>query len=1127
MNGQEKVVQVANLMKEQHLGTVIITKDNCHYFQYKHLKSGGLFPEHKISKPHNLEFNPQHQYDAINTPNYICFQKMDSVSFDYMWTTDYILDLNQFQKVQLKDQYHSINQNPNVYLYENILDLQLSLGVIDDFEYGDDSYSQDPMFLGEDRLELFKIEQRLFHFNEEQKDRKEIFNSTNLKSTVHFLGLVNGQLKDYQTRDDFFFRHYPMLMDMKQEQISGLIKDLSLLKISTLMNHRFSEESQYMYFTKVTDSHTWMIFSEKRALFLGFVNKKNKQKLLKIKLRDLVQVNDEKYYFQLSDDLNQLFISSNGQGSIKILNDQSNSFVNAFGTANSQDLTKYSDLIKIFKFTGSQLISLAYRYNALYLEEYLYEPLSQSYEIVKSLDITYNTFSRLIDELEQDKNQANKVKNFDEDSSLIYKDQYLLINLKYEVQIYLVQDFKYLGALQFSRANFFDKFRISNNKDQLLLLLETSDKTQQNEVTKYVQIFEGFIESFQRINPNKVVLKYVMKEELIQFTDFNDRSFSYISFKYNLEKQLEILQFAYNQDDTALIEQIRNFSLEDLTYYISNYHGTLMHQLISRQDSIYEVIIQRFYQLQIKRIPQIFILNTQGLTAFDYAIYKNEYKVILMMLEMVIKFQNNFLNNHVVDKNILYLLESGVDMRDYFSSKLPYTRIETKNYPIYSTSDAEIYMSKFDQQLSLSSICNSYSKIFGQINESIKGPSYQIEYILVNIPETLTNAKFIELLQESDNLDLFDCEIIQFILDFKWQMYAQKFFRGNFMLYMIFMTSFLIDLYFFVTQKSNRSRGTQFILKLVCYVYLIYSIYYEAKTYIKQGWQNYFNELWSYVDIIVVILYIVYSVLDLMNKYEEIVVIFYSLTLIASFIKLFSFLRIFKGFSFQVSMLKAVFIDLRYFIALYAFVIVLYALIFTLLEIKTSDEDVEYDGISLFGYFIMAFRASTGDFQIDNYYQLDKHHIQFAWVIWISAVLILNIILLNFIIAVISESYEKIMQKMVAQSYFIKCQLIYECELNYNQYGSNNEQFPRYFILRRPMRGSHEEKQEWQGFVKDIKKTIDKTKQLLLEEQKEIKLSIYNTQDQIAQNQAQMLNFQQEILKKMEILEQKYEQNQI
>ena len=78
--------------------------------------------------------------------------------------------------------------------------------------------------------------------------------------------------------------------------------------------------------------------------------------------------------------------------------------------------------------------------------------------------------------------------------------------------------------------------------------------------------------------------------------------------------------------------------------------------------------------------------------------------------------------------------------------------------------------------------------------------------------------------------------------------------------------------------------------------------------------------------------------------------------------KLFFYLRVINGFSFLVSMLKEVFLDLKYFISLYAIVIIFYGLIFTLLRIKTSEDDIEYEGISYFGYYIMAFRASTGDF---------------------------------------------------------------------------------------------------------------------------------------------------------------------
>ena len=109
-----------------------------------------------------------------------------------------------------------------------------------------------------------------------------------------------------------------------------------------------------------------------------------------------------------------------------------------------------------------------------------------------------------------------------------------------------------------------------------------------------------------------------------------------------------------------------------------------------------------------------------------------------------------------------------------------------------------------------------------------------------------------------------------------------------------------------------------------------------------------------------------------------------------------------------------------------------------------------YNGIGLFGYILMSFRTSTGDFEIDEYQNLDSSLIIVAWIIWIFAVLILNVIFMNFIIAVISESYEKVMQKSVAQGYKVKAEMIAERELFFTEEQTKDPlNFPKYLILRK------------------------------------------------------------------------------
>lgn len=53
-----------------------------------------------------------------------------------------------------------------------------------------------------------------------------------------------------------------------------------------------------------------------------------------------------------------------------------------------------------------------------------------------------------------------------------------------------------------------------------------------------------------------------------------------------------------------------------------------------------------------------------------------------------------------------------------------------------------------------------------------------------------------------------------------------------------------------------------------------------------------------------------------------------------------------------------------------------------------------------------------------------------SWGIWVVAVFVLNLTFMNFIIAVISESYEKVMEKIVAESYKVKADMIAEREIH-------------------------------------------------------------------------------------------------
>ena len=83
------------------------------------------------------------------------------------------------------------------------------------------------------------------------------------------------------------------------------------------------------------------------------------------------------------------------------------------------------------------------------------------------------------------------------------------------------------------------------------------------------------------------------------------------------------------------------------------------------------------------------------------------------------------------------------------------------------------------------------------------------------------------------------------------------------------------------------------------------------------------------------------------------------------------------------------------------------------MAILVDQDENDYQGWSIFSYFVMAFRTSIGDYNLDNYAEGSQFKI-LTWIVWFFIMIVGNVIFMNFIIAVVNESYENCMMRMVA-----------------------------------------------------------------------------------------------------------------
>ena len=86
-----------------------------------------------------------------------------------------------------------------------------------------------------------------------------------------------------------------------------------------------------------------------------------------------------------------------------------------------------------------------------------------------------------------------------------------------------------------------------------------------------------------------------------------------------------------------------------------------------------------------------------------------------------------------------------------------------------------------------------------------------------------------------------------------------------------------------------------------------------------------------------------------------------------TFVKVIFYMRIFEKLSFLVEMIIQVFIDLKFFLMFFSMFIITFAILLSIVIDKNPQEDTSYLNTGQFTFFLMAFRSSIGDFEMNSF----------------------------------------------------------------------------------------------------------------------------------------------------------------
>lgn len=97
---------------------------------------------------------------------------------------------------------------------------------------------------------------------------------------------------------------------------------------------------------------------------------------------------------------------------------------------------------------------------------------------------------------------------------------------------------------------------------------------------------------------------------------------------------------------------------------------------------ILEYIVKLLSIKEKSELPLVIMRREiDGQSPIDTACDKNQLRSLSILLDILTKYQNDHSFNYLIDRNLVFFIEKGIDLSEYFESELPKIQILSENYP--------------------------------------------------------------------------------------------------------------------------------------------------------------------------------------------------------------------------------------------------------------------------------------------------------------------------------------------------------------------------------------------------------------------------------------------------------------
>lgn len=368
----------------------------------------------------------------------------------------------------------------------------------------------------------------------------------------------------------------------------------------------------------------------------------------------------------------------------------------------------------------------------------------------------------------------------------------------------------------------------------------------------------------------------------------------------------------------------------------------------------------------------------------------------------------------------------------------------------------------------------------------------QVEVKVLNLDWLLKDAKnfldFSFLLKRSQNKRIFQTEFLQQLVQEFWD---ESFYKILYRIFMPWLLYMICALYFFATQLGVLSHDeeehevvdTVYAYSIGCLtiILLIYQVVIEGYQLAGSTFKEYIFTFPNAFDIFQLLSTFTIVAMNLHSSHNvntDMIRVVAAVSVFLLWMKMFDWLRLFEPTSFYIKLVTATFSDMSSFMLLFLTGLAMFGSSMYMLQLssQSSKDTIIESNVDHFflDSLINQYLIALGEFAMDGFEAHPQWY--FCWLLFLSSTFFTQIVLLNMLIAIMSNTYEFIIDRKAQFALQNKMTILSEY---YNVIDTRNKQerdLNNYLFIVAPSNdySAEDSTDDWQGSFSFMKKDIER-----------------------------------------------------